>query len=264
MPILQRSTRHVCCIPRSVLHAEAVKRLCSAHQYTCWFGNKDQPDACPLISADGTLLQQGCEQPVRFVCRKREQGGQQQEQPQPQPQPRPQPQEGPQPGPQPQEGTQPQQQQPQASPPPPAAQQQEQPQPQPQPNPIEAGRWYCDACPGSTCITQVLASNGLPACAHAPLAHIKGASTCVRLSLACFRRGLAKQSPVTFTCTRTQPLTCTVGAPSGKPPGYSYVANGYSYVLVYGGGDWTKDMPFWQVSNLLKQGGDACRTCGDC
>lgn len=50
---------------------EAVKQLCSSNRYTCWFGGKQQWDAlCPLISAEGTLLKQGCEQPVRFVCRR--------------------------------------------------------------------------------------------------------------------------------------------------------------------------------------------------
>ncbi len=64
----------VCKLPSPVLpnpRAEAVKQLCSNNRYTCWLGGKQDWEAlCPLISAEGTLLKQGCEQPVRFVCRK--------------------------------------------------------------------------------------------------------------------------------------------------------------------------------------------------
>ncbi len=62
-----------CPLPRSLPPvAAAVKKLCSDLRYTCWLGGKQQWEAtCPLISAEGNLLKQGCEQHVRFVCRKR-------------------------------------------------------------------------------------------------------------------------------------------------------------------------------------------------
>ncbi len=42
---------------------DAVKELCSKNKYTCWFGGKkDWETQCPLISAEGTLLKQGCGQ----------------------------------------------------------------------------------------------------------------------------------------------------------------------------------------------------------
>jgi len=49
----------------------AVKKLCSDSSYTCWFNTKDSDSLCPLISAGGDLLKQGCGQVVRFVCRKK-------------------------------------------------------------------------------------------------------------------------------------------------------------------------------------------------
>ncbi|KXZ46256.1 hypothetical protein GPECTOR_45g126 [Gonium pectorale] len=43
--------------------------LCAANRHTCWVGGKTVPGLCPLMSAEGFVLWQGCHQPVRFVCR---------------------------------------------------------------------------------------------------------------------------------------------------------------------------------------------------
>ncbi|EFJ45708.1 hypothetical protein VOLCADRAFT_93852 [Volvox carteri f. nagariensis] len=55
----------------------AVLQLCADLQFTCWLKRKDDsrtgssgPMLCPLMAADGGLQMQGCEQDVRFVCRK--------------------------------------------------------------------------------------------------------------------------------------------------------------------------------------------------
>ncbi|GFR51580.1 hypothetical protein Agub_g14001, partial [Astrephomene gubernaculifera] len=49
----------------------ALQGLCASNYYTCWFKKgADDEDLCPLIDAQGLLQKQGCEQDVRFVCRK--------------------------------------------------------------------------------------------------------------------------------------------------------------------------------------------------
>ncbi len=48
---------------------DAVNELCSKNKYTCWFGGKkDWETQCPLISAEGTLLKQGCGQVRSAGC----------------------------------------------------------------------------------------------------------------------------------------------------------------------------------------------------
>ncbi|EFJ41158.1 hypothetical protein VOLCADRAFT_98831 [Volvox carteri f. nagariensis] len=49
---------------------DAVRRLCAANQFTCWLKRADSDQYCPLMAADGTLQMQGCQQDVRFVCRR--------------------------------------------------------------------------------------------------------------------------------------------------------------------------------------------------
>ncbi|GIL67510.1 hypothetical protein Vafri_20867 [Volvox africanus] len=46
--------------------------LCAANGYTCWCKRDPAVDVyrCPLIGQDGTLQMQGCDQDVRFVCRR--------------------------------------------------------------------------------------------------------------------------------------------------------------------------------------------------
>ncbi|EFJ41166.1 hypothetical protein VOLCADRAFT_98842 [Volvox carteri f. nagariensis] len=48
----------------------AVQRLCSARLFTCWLKRANGFPYCPLMAADGTLQMQGCDQLVRFVCRR--------------------------------------------------------------------------------------------------------------------------------------------------------------------------------------------------
>ncbi|KXZ46258.1 hypothetical protein GPECTOR_45g128 [Gonium pectorale] len=48
---------------------DALTHLCAANRYTCWMDGDSGPGLCPLMSAEGYTLKQGCEQPVRFVCR---------------------------------------------------------------------------------------------------------------------------------------------------------------------------------------------------
>ncbi len=43
--------------------------MSSLYMLQCWLGGKED-DLCPLMSSTGVLLKQGCEQNVRFVCRK--------------------------------------------------------------------------------------------------------------------------------------------------------------------------------------------------
>jgi hypothetical protein len=50
---------------------DACLQLCAANSYTCWMKRKDtDTELCPLMAADGSRQMQGCEQDVRFVCRK--------------------------------------------------------------------------------------------------------------------------------------------------------------------------------------------------
>ncbi|GLI62178.1 hypothetical protein VaNZ11_004761 [Volvox africanus] len=50
---------------------EAVMQLCANLHFTCWFKKQDPNSPnCPLLSADGSLQMQGCQQYVRFVCTK--------------------------------------------------------------------------------------------------------------------------------------------------------------------------------------------------
>ncbi|GIM17252.1 hypothetical protein Vretimale_19785 [Volvox reticuliferus] len=51
---------------------DVLTELCAANGYTCWCKRDPAVDVnrCPLIAQDGTLQMQGCEQDVRFVCRK--------------------------------------------------------------------------------------------------------------------------------------------------------------------------------------------------
>ncbi|GIM02960.1 hypothetical protein Vretimale_7750 [Volvox reticuliferus] len=49
----------------------AVMQLCADMHFTCWFKKQDpNSSTCPLMSADGSLQIQGCQQYVRFVCTK--------------------------------------------------------------------------------------------------------------------------------------------------------------------------------------------------
>ncbi|GLC76481.1 hypothetical protein PLESTF_001785900 [Pleodorina starrii] len=50
---------------------DAVRKLCADHSFTCWLDRKDTDAYCPLMAADGSRQMQGCEQDVRFVCRKK-------------------------------------------------------------------------------------------------------------------------------------------------------------------------------------------------
>ncbi|PNH06823.1 hypothetical protein TSOC_006766 [Tetrabaena socialis] len=43
-------------------------KLCRDRGFTCWTGGKDS-DLCPLMTAGGDIVKQGCNQPVRWVCR---------------------------------------------------------------------------------------------------------------------------------------------------------------------------------------------------
>eukprot|EP00198_Chlamydomonas_reinhardtii_P012186 XP_001701523.1 glyoxal or galactose oxidase [Chlamydomonas reinhardtii] len=48
----------------------ALYKLCRDNRYTCWTGGRDDStDLCPLMTQEGYIVQQACEQPVRFVCR---------------------------------------------------------------------------------------------------------------------------------------------------------------------------------------------------
>ncbi|PNH09556.1 hypothetical protein TSOC_003794 [Tetrabaena socialis] len=49
----------------------ACQRLCADNAYTCWMMREDGDGQCPLMDARGDLQLQGCEQDVRFVCRKK-------------------------------------------------------------------------------------------------------------------------------------------------------------------------------------------------
>ena len=50
--------------------AGALYKLCRDNRYTCWTGGRDDStDLCPLMTQEGYIVQQACEQPVRFVCR---------------------------------------------------------------------------------------------------------------------------------------------------------------------------------------------------
>jgi hypothetical protein len=50
----------------------AVRKLCADYQYTCWLQRQESDTLCPLMAADGSRQMQGCEQDVRFVCRKQD------------------------------------------------------------------------------------------------------------------------------------------------------------------------------------------------
>ncbi|KAG2454371.1 hypothetical protein HYH02_001394 [Chlamydomonas schloesseri] len=48
----------------------ALHKLCRDNRYTCWTGGRDERSGlCPLMTQEGHIVQQGCEQPVRWVCR---------------------------------------------------------------------------------------------------------------------------------------------------------------------------------------------------
>ena len=48
----------------------ALYKLCRDNRYTCWTGGRDDStDLCPLMTQEGYIVQQGCEQSVRWVCR---------------------------------------------------------------------------------------------------------------------------------------------------------------------------------------------------
>ncbi|KAG2487715.1 hypothetical protein HYH03_013714 [Edaphochlamys debaryana] len=51
---------------------EALHRLCDDKEMTCWTRGPTPPGLCPLMNAEGVMVFQGCEQPVRFVCRTKE------------------------------------------------------------------------------------------------------------------------------------------------------------------------------------------------
>ncbi|KAG2487714.1 hypothetical protein HYH03_013713 [Edaphochlamys debaryana] len=50
----------------------ALKKLCRDNRYTCWASGHTEPNRCPLMTQEGRIVFQGCEQPVRFVCRTKE------------------------------------------------------------------------------------------------------------------------------------------------------------------------------------------------
>ncbi|GFR47773.1 hypothetical protein Agub_g9541 [Astrephomene gubernaculifera] len=43
--------------------------LCKGSRFTCWAGGRAPEDLCPVMSQEGDMHFQGCDQPVRFVCR---------------------------------------------------------------------------------------------------------------------------------------------------------------------------------------------------
>ncbi|KAG2454370.1 hypothetical protein HYH02_001393 [Chlamydomonas schloesseri] len=47
----------------------ALRKLCAANRFTCWAGGRTPDGLCPLMTQEGYMQYQGCEQPVRFVCR---------------------------------------------------------------------------------------------------------------------------------------------------------------------------------------------------
>ncbi|KAG2431884.1 hypothetical protein HXX76_009377 [Chlamydomonas incerta] len=51
----------------------ALRKLCRDNRYTCWTGGRDGSSGlCPLMTQEGDIVQQGCDQPVRWVCRTKE------------------------------------------------------------------------------------------------------------------------------------------------------------------------------------------------
>lgn len=52
--------------------SSVVEQLCAKRGYTCWVRRSasTRVGLCPLMDAKGTIQEQGCEQTVRFVCRR--------------------------------------------------------------------------------------------------------------------------------------------------------------------------------------------------
>ncbi|GFR47776.1 hypothetical protein Agub_g9544 [Astrephomene gubernaculifera] len=46
-----------------------LQSLCKDSRFTCWAGGRAPEDLCPVMSQEGDMHFQGCDQPVRFVCR---------------------------------------------------------------------------------------------------------------------------------------------------------------------------------------------------
>ncbi|KAG2431883.1 hypothetical protein HXX76_009376 [Chlamydomonas incerta] len=51
---------------------DSCRKLCAANRFTCWLGGAAPEGLCNLMTQEGYGVQQGCEQPVRFVCRTKE------------------------------------------------------------------------------------------------------------------------------------------------------------------------------------------------
>ncbi|GLI65873.1 hypothetical protein VaNZ11_009498, partial [Volvox africanus] len=47
----------------------ALTELCARASLTCWTGARSDPVFCPLMTAEGQIVQQTCQQAVRWVCR---------------------------------------------------------------------------------------------------------------------------------------------------------------------------------------------------
>ncbi|GIL63873.1 hypothetical protein Vafri_17739, partial [Volvox africanus] len=47
----------------------ALTELCARASFTCWAGARSDAVFCPLMTAEGQIVQQTCQQPVRWVCR---------------------------------------------------------------------------------------------------------------------------------------------------------------------------------------------------
>ncbi|PNH00422.1 hypothetical protein TSOC_011741 [Tetrabaena socialis] len=49
-------------------YGDVLLKLCRDRGFTCWTGGRDS-DLCPLMTAGGNIIKQGCNQPMRWVCR---------------------------------------------------------------------------------------------------------------------------------------------------------------------------------------------------
>ena len=57
--------------PALLCSSAALRELCARRRYTCWMDGKLPSGFCYLMSQEGYILEQGCNQPVRFVCREK-------------------------------------------------------------------------------------------------------------------------------------------------------------------------------------------------
>ncbi|KAG2454372.1 hypothetical protein HYH02_001395 [Chlamydomonas schloesseri] len=51
---------------------DSCRKLCATNRYTCWMGGAAPAGLCNLMTQEGYGVQQGCQQPVRWVCRTKE------------------------------------------------------------------------------------------------------------------------------------------------------------------------------------------------